>query len=119
MSAPKPKRMLGRVHATMWTSHALTTIMDENGDFVAECSGSGSTSEESERRAARIVACVNACEGIEDPSVIPEILALLRAMEDVTFVEPQQPRLRNWKDVFTARAAEAALLIARAEGRRS
>lgn len=28
--------------------------------------------------AARIVACVNACEGIEDPSVIPEVLELLR-----------------------------------------
>lgn len=30
--------------------------------------------------AARIVACVNACEGIDDPSVIPEVLFLLRRL---------------------------------------
>jgi hypothetical protein len=30
--------------------------------------------------AARIVACVNACEGIEDPSVVPEMLAALKQL---------------------------------------
>ena len=29
--------------------------------------------------AARIVACVNACEGIADPSVVPEMVTLLEA----------------------------------------
>jgi len=30
-----------------------------------------------EANAARIVACVNACEGLADPSVVPELLRLL------------------------------------------
>lgn len=39
---------------------------------VAYCSGA--TSLEGESNAERIVACVNACEGIEDPSQLQEIL---------------------------------------------
>jgi hypothetical protein len=31
--------------------------------------------------AERIVACVNACEGIADPSVVPELLGWLKAVE--------------------------------------
>jgi len=29
---------------------------------------------------ARIVACVNACEGIEDPSVVPDLVKALEAL---------------------------------------
>ena len=32
--------------------------------------------------AARIVACVNACEGIADPSVVPELLAALQLISN-------------------------------------
>lgn len=35
-----------------------------------------------EPNAARIVACVNACEGIEDPSVVPELLEVLKGYAD-------------------------------------
>ncbi len=33
-----------------------------------------------EANAARIVACVNACEGIEDPSVISELVSVLQSI---------------------------------------
>jgi len=35
--------------------------------------------------AARIVACVNACEGIADPSVVPELVAVLREVNAELF----------------------------------
>ena len=39
---------------------------------------------EIEANAARIVACVNACAGIDDPSVIPELVALARGYRTET-----------------------------------
>jgi hypothetical protein len=33
-----------------------------------------------EANAARIVACVNACEGIADPGAVPDLLAALREL---------------------------------------
>ena len=57
--------------------------------------------------AARIVACVNACEGLADPSVVPELLAMLYklAPEDCNGDEG-------------CRHCLAHALIARAEGGR-
>lgn len=36
---------------------------------------------EGQANAARIVACVNACEGLADPSVVPDLLAALEGIE--------------------------------------
>lgn len=54
-----------------------------------------------EANAARIVACVNACEGIADPSVVPKLLETLKMAE------------RTFGDRFP----EIVAIIARAEGR--
>lgn len=57
--------------------------------------------------AKRIVACVNACEGVADPSVVPEMLALLeniqRAIDD-----GRVELLPHWQEI--------APLIAKAKG---
>ena len=59
--------------------------------------------------AARIVACVNGCEGIADPSAIPEIVAALLAVVKWAMSEGlEEPCFK---------AARAAL--AKAEGRAS
>ena len=50
-----------------WTCHAPTCI--RAGDVtVADCSGFGRYADETIPDAARIVQCVNACAGIEDPA---------------------------------------------------
>jgi hypothetical protein len=46
-----------------------------NTSFVFIRNSDSSIAEQAEATAERVVACVNACEGIEDPSVIPELLA--------------------------------------------
>jgi hypothetical protein len=55
--------------------------------------------------AERLVACGNACEGIADPSAVPELLAALKGVLAVAD--------RKTKEFDAARAA-----IARAEGRK-
>lgn len=57
---------------------------------------------EAEANARRIVACVNACEGIADPSVVRELLA---ALEGFLHADP---------DVFADELAAARAAIARA-----
>jgi hypothetical protein len=52
-------------------------IHGANGGAVVALS-CGYKQEEALVNAARIVACVNACEGIADPSVVPELVAALR-----------------------------------------
>lgn len=54
--------------------------------------------------AARIVACVNACEGISDPSVVPE---MLKALKEVASSNADN----GYGDVLSR-------LLARAEGRK-
>jgi len=49
-------------------------------------------------------------------SMAPELLAFAQTIVNTVFVAPDEPRLLNWKDAYKARAAEAAILIARAEG---
>lgn len=60
--------------------------------------------------AARIVACVNACEGIADPGVVPELLRFVKeTLAGHSFEEPGKPV--EWSPSYMER------LIARAEGR--
>lgn len=60
--------------------------------------------------AQRAVACVNACEGIADPSVVPEILAQLKVLRDklIQYAGPENGLYE---------VTEANAIIARAEGR--
>lgn len=53
-------------------SHAITA---DDGPIVAQTVGGNDAA-----NAKRIVACVNACKGIADPSVVPELLAALQAI---------------------------------------
>lgn len=66
--------------------------------------------------AARIVACVNACEGLADPSVVPTLVELLRdLLGDLRMAGPGSSYNNADIDHLRERAAEA---IARAEARK-
>lgn len=51
---------------------------EDTGFVVAECRNQHH-SEEAEANAARIVACVNGCEGIADPSAVKDMMEALKA----------------------------------------
>lgn len=46
---------------------------------------------EGQANAARIVACVNACEGLADPSVVPELLAALEELLELHIAHHNNP----------------------------
>lgn len=52
-----------------------------NGHQYCPAIGCGPSAEVAKANAQRIVECVNACEGITDPSVVKEFLTLLRELE--------------------------------------
>lgn len=51
-----------------------------------------------------VVACVNACEGIADPSSVPEMLEALRAVHKGLFLHSEYPRICEQVDAVIARA---------------
>jgi len=56
----------------------VDSIPDRDGRCVANCIAfAATTNPEAQANAARIVACVNACEGI-NPEAVPELLAYIR-----------------------------------------
>lgn len=67
-------------------------VVQENGDWCIHASGSpwqvaylkaqSISSFPTEANARRIVDCVNACEGIADPSAVPELVAALQFLAD-------------------------------------
>lgn len=61
---------------------------------------------EDDANAARIVACVNACEGIADPNVIPEMLAAIKRISyGLTLpADDVQKSIRTVLDPLIARA---------------
>jgi hypothetical protein len=58
--------------------------------YVATCHNAGD--------ARRIVACVNACEGIADPGAVPDLIAALAAA--VQYLEKHRPK-GNIRDIFS------------------
>lgn len=67
--------------------------------------------EQAEANAHRIVACVNACEGLADPSVVPELVKAASRVVDVV-------REYGSYDGQIADATERlAAILAKAEGR--
>lgn len=62
-----------------------------------------------EANAARIVACVNACEGIADPGAVPDLLEALKSALDI--MEGREAGSERVDAIAQARAA-----IARATG---
>lgn len=64
---------------------------------------------------SRAIACVNACEGIADPSAIPALVALLR--EQVAAYECAPMNDLNYAGINWVRSARA--LLARLEGGKS
>jgi hypothetical protein len=82
----------------------------EGKSDIAKCwyNSNGLSLEESAANATRIVACVNACAGIDDPSVIPDMrLALKRVCEQLREYDPDNAQLIiGWST------------LARAEGRK-
>ena len=84
------------------------SISSQNCDFFIH---DGAHEEENgEANAARIVACVNACEGIADPAVVPELLAFvadfIAVMNRDGFTGDEPDRLHK----------EATAIIAKATG---
>lgn len=70
--------------------------------------------------AERIVACVNACEGLADPSVVPELLAALKDVvnQNKAFVQMLAPNHRSElsSDPLSLACNRAEAIIAKAEG---
>ena len=58
----------------------------------------------------RMIECANACEGIEDPSVVPEMLAFLKKWQSYNIEG-------SWKECDTY-TEELEVIIAKAEGRK-
>lgn len=72
-------------------------VFDNDGMLIADCRTNTRGAAEECANAARIVACVNACEGI-NPEAVPELLeALKHALDSITH---GQPGLEN-EDDFT------------------
>ena len=72
----------------------VDSIPDRDGKCVANCIAfASSTNNQMDANAARIVACVNACEGI-NPEAVPEMLSVLhQCLSAVEFCErPDQRR---------------------------
>lgn len=75
--------------------------------------------------AARVVACVNACEGIEDPSVVPDLLSGLKDLfqmidENILVRNTDNDHKPEWAGLMigtVTRLKFAYDAIARAEGR--
>lgn len=55
-------------------------ILSQDQDIIAEFFGRSGERifHDAEANADRMLSCVNACEGIEDPSVVPEMIEALR-----------------------------------------
>lgn len=68
---------------------------------------------DAEANAARIVACVNACEGIEDPNIVPEMLEALRACKLAI-----SSGIDSNPELWAKATRMTASVIARAEGGR-
>lgn len=75
MSAPKhtPGPWVQQFNGQIW---AATETAPE-GALIARAHSTGLNDQRMEANAARIVACVNACEGLADPSVVPEMANLI------------------------------------------
>ena len=69
----------------------------------SECSDFYPDTEVCEANAARIVACVNACEGIADPSVVPELLEACKSA--LALIEIST----DYKGMSTSRELRAAI----------
>lgn len=98
--------------ATSLKAHGL------NAEFLAVSIGTKTAQvalvpldESNEANAKRIVECVNACEGIENPNVLPELLRALKQTRDalIRYAGPET-------SLYEITEANAA--IARAEGRK-
>lgn len=50
-------------------SHPSDQIFDVKGVIIADCKWTNHTPDQRELNAARIVSCVNACAGMDDPAV--------------------------------------------------
>lgn len=94
--------------------------IDSDGGCIADCGRGRFVDDESRANAARIVACVNACEGIEDPAELraqrDELLKLVKRVPyQLSSANAYTPEQR--KEIF----AEIDALVARcgAEGRKS
>jgi len=62
----------------------FATILIEDASGDTTIAATPSDDEQCRANAQRIVACINACAGIPDPSVIPEIVDLLLDLDDLT-----------------------------------
>jgi len=81
----------------------------------------GEDSPEGQANAARIVACVNACEGLADPSVVPELVTALECVTDDLEAEIEDRRgsvLQRTldRDLEVVHQARAAIAKAKGEG---
>lgn len=59
-----------------------TAFVLAGGHMAIDCMHSGDSHEQDMANAERIVACVNALEGIADPSAIPEVIAALSDLRE-------------------------------------
>jgi hypothetical protein len=62
--------------------YVIAAVHREWGDSASAVYGSV-TDEARSANATRIVSCVNACQGIADPSVIPELVHFLSRISDI------------------------------------
>ena len=75
---------------------------------------------DAEANAARIVACVNACEGLADPSVVSELVTALECVTDDLEAEIEDRRgsvLQRTLDRDLEAVHQARAAIAKARGR--
>lgn len=91
-------------HVGVRTAHSKRDIYGPQGSIVALADGVFTSLPEAQANARRIVACVNACAGIDDPE---KYIALAKALADETH------KLVAQRDELVAALDRAAVMLER------
>jgi hypothetical protein len=96
-----------------WRVGTHREIIAANGDVLTDSLYSGDCGiEGADANADRLVACLNACEGIADPSVVPHALGFLERLVNCPGLGfTDQATGETWHDQLQA-------LLVRVEGRK-
>jgi hypothetical protein len=95
-----PSKVSGLASAGLWR------IVNQDGETIAKISQSA-TEEQDAADAARIVACVNACAGI-NPEAVPDMLDALRAIAAACSAGPNLEGKRSYDEQVASAAIAKA-----------
>jgi hypothetical protein len=115
--SPEPWRQDGSI---LGDAHQLTTFIVSSGDdptiFVSSYCPTAEEVAQYDANVARIVACVNACRGL-NPEVVPELVGMLEQLLENAEGSVDTGHEGGWKsDQFKQSIESAKELLARVKG---